>query len=173
MAKAPETDSPKRKSKGANIVVWTLMVLLIAGLGGFGVTNYGSGVSAIGSVGDRPIKMTDYARALRAETTSMSGQVGKPLTVHLTAISNKAQYMAQAQAIQGYLNQAGFKADLQGLASPAWLAANTAGTSTLTPSQYIGVDPDATAAVIPASTSAATTRRSTSPRTDRKLPKLT
>lgn len=81
MAKAPETDSPKRKSKGANIVVWTLMVLLIAGLGGFGVTNYGSGVSAIGSVGDRPLKMTDYARALRAEATSMSGQIGKQLTV--------------------------------------------------------------------------------------------
>jgi peptide/nickel transport system substrate-binding protein len=68
---------------------------------------------------------------------------GKPLTVHLTAISTKAQYMAQAQAIQGYLNQFGFKADLEAMASPAWLAANTAGKSTMTPSQYIGVDPDA------------------------------
>ncbi len=81
MANAAETDSPKRKRKGANIVVWILMAMLVAGLGGFGVTNYGSGVNAIGAVGDRPIKVNDYARALRAETNALSGQVGKQLSV--------------------------------------------------------------------------------------------
>ncbi len=68
---------------------------------------------------------------------------GKPLEIKLTAISTKAHYMAEAQAIQGYLAKIGIKASMEPMAAPAWLAANVAGTITMTPGQYIGVDPDA------------------------------
>ncbi|MGB8814798.1 MAG: peptidyl-prolyl cis-trans isomerase [Paracoccaceae bacterium] len=81
MAKAPETDSPIRKRKGASIVVWVLMAMLVAGLGGFGITNYGSGVSAIGQVGNREIDVNQYARALQAEINAFGAQVGTPVTL--------------------------------------------------------------------------------------------
>ena len=37
MAKAPETDAPKKK-RGASVLAWVLMAMIIGGLGGFGVT---------------------------------------------------------------------------------------------------------------------------------------
>ncbi|MDZ7909612.1 MAG: SurA N-terminal domain-containing protein [Gemmobacter sp.] len=44
MASRPRyDDSPKRKRVGAQIVVWALMAMLVVGLGGFGVTNFGGG----------------------------------------------------------------------------------------------------------------------------------
>ncbi len=68
---------------------------------------------------------------------------GKTLSVKVTAIADKAHYMALAQAIQGYLIAAGFDAKVEPLTSPAWTAANIAGDMSLTPLQYIAVDPDA------------------------------
>lgn len=68
---------------------------------------------------------------------------GKPLTLKLTAISTVPEYPLIAQAIQGYLRKAGMDAQIQQLAVPAWLAANIKGDMSLTPLQYIAVDPDA------------------------------
>jgi peptide/nickel transport system substrate-binding protein len=68
---------------------------------------------------------------------------GKRLTLTLTAISSVPEYPLLAQAIQGYLRKVGMDAQVQQLAIPAWLAANIAGDMSLTPLQYIGVDPDA------------------------------
>ncbi len=68
---------------------------------------------------------------------------GKRLTLQLTAISTSTSYPLLAQAIQGYLRKVGMDASVQLLATPAWLAANAKGEMSLTPLQYIGVDPDA------------------------------
>lgn len=68
---------------------------------------------------------------------------GKTLSLKITAIADKAHYMALAQAIQGYLAAINIDATLEPLAVPAWLAANVAGEMSLTPLQYIAVDPDA------------------------------
>lgn len=81
MAKPTQTDSPIRKRKGTSIVVWILMAMLVAGLGGFGITNYGSGVTAIGQVGDRQIDVNQYARALQQEVAAFSAQVGSNVTL--------------------------------------------------------------------------------------------
>ena len=51
MAKDGE-DTPRKKGKGSQIVVWVLMAMLVVGLGGFGVTNFGGGLTSIGRVGD-------------------------------------------------------------------------------------------------------------------------
>lgn len=67
---------------------------------------------------------------------------GKTLSIKITAIATKAHYMALAQAIQGYLAAINIDAKLEPLASPAWLAANISGDMSLTPLQYIAVDPD-------------------------------
>ncbi len=82
MAKAPETeDSPKKKRRGTSVMVWVLMAMLVGGLGGFGVTNFGGGVSKIGSVGDREITTSDYARDLQSQLNAMSQQFGTQITL--------------------------------------------------------------------------------------------
>ncbi len=85
MAKKPEhqtgTDTPPKKRKGSVVLLWVLMAMLVAGLGGFGVTNFGGGTAAIGEVGDRKIEVTDYARALQQELQAFSAQIGQPVTL--------------------------------------------------------------------------------------------
>ena len=68
---------------------------------------------------------------------------GKRLAITITAISTSTEYPLLAQAIQGYLRKVGMDASVQQMAGPAWLAANIKGDMSLTPLQYIAVDPDA------------------------------
>lgn len=87
MAKKPDPSTgsetvPKRR-KGSTVLVWVLMALLIAGLGGFGVTNFGGGTARIATVGDRPIEVTEYARALQQELQAFSAQLGQPVTMEM------------------------------------------------------------------------------------------
>ncbi|GLS88010.1 peptidyl-prolyl cis-trans isomerase [Cypionkella aquatica] len=83
MAKASETsdDTPKKKRRGASVMVWVLMAMLIGGLGGFGVTNFGGNLTSIGTVGDRSIDVGDYARSLRQAMDQFSKQIGQPVTL--------------------------------------------------------------------------------------------
>lgn len=81
MAKKTDTeDQPRKKKSAGSYLVWTLLVLVMLGLGGFGVTNFGGGISSIGKVGDREIETTDYARALQQEMNAISAQFGQPIT---------------------------------------------------------------------------------------------
>ena len=59
--------------------MWILMGLLVLGLGGFGVTNLGGGITRIGSVGDTVLDVNDYARALRLEINAATAETGAPL----------------------------------------------------------------------------------------------
>ena len=53
MAKAPHSDeAPVKKRRGASVMAWVLMAMLVGGLGGFGVTNFGGNITSIGTVGD-------------------------------------------------------------------------------------------------------------------------
>ncbi|MBC7138480.1 MAG: SurA N-terminal domain-containing protein [Defluviimonas sp.] len=67
------------RRKGASTVVWLLMAMLILGLGGFGVTNFGGATQSVATVGEREIDVNDYARALRAELNALSAEVGQPI----------------------------------------------------------------------------------------------
>jgi len=85
MAKKPDpstdTETVPKKRKGSVVLVWVLMAMLVAGLGGFGVTNFGGGTTSIATVGDRSIDVTDYARALQQEMQAFSAQIGQPVTM--------------------------------------------------------------------------------------------
>ncbi len=69
------------RRKGASTVVWLLMAMLILGLGGFGVTNFGGATQSVATVGEREIDVNDYARALRAELNALSAEVGQPISL--------------------------------------------------------------------------------------------
>jgi peptidyl-prolyl cis-trans isomerase D len=97
MANPSEDSTPRKKGKGTSIVVWALMAMLVLGLGGFGVTNFGGGVSSIGKVGDREIEVNDYARALQQQINALSAQFGTALTLQ------QAQSMGLDQQVRQQL----------------------------------------------------------------------
>jgi len=81
MAKDSDTAPRKQTSAVKSVLGSVLLVLLVLGLAGFGISNYGASITSIGTVGDREISTDDYARALRQETDRFSKQVGQTLTV--------------------------------------------------------------------------------------------
>ena len=74
-------DTPRKKGKGSQIVVWVLMAMLVVGLGGFGVTNFGGGLTSIGRVGEREIDTNSYARALQQELAALTAQFGQNISL--------------------------------------------------------------------------------------------
>lgn len=72
----------KPKGKISNVVVWIILVLLIIGLAGFGVTGFGGSVRNIGKVGDTPIDVNRYARDLQNEIARLSQQLGQNVSLN-------------------------------------------------------------------------------------------
>jgi len=80
MAKTPDDDTKRPKSKAKEAAVWVLMGLLILGLGGFGVTSFSGGVTQVAKVGDTEITTDDYARAFQGQLSAFSQQIGQPIS---------------------------------------------------------------------------------------------
>jgi peptidyl-prolyl cis-trans isomerase D len=72
-------DTARKKGKGSQIVIFGLLAMLVLGLGGFGITNFSGGMTAIGTVGHRDITVNRYVRALQAELNAFSAQTGQPV----------------------------------------------------------------------------------------------
>ena len=69
-------------AKGSSIsksAMWILMGLLILGLAGFGAVNLSGNIRTIGSVGDKPISVDQYARQLGQEMRAVQAQTGEIL----------------------------------------------------------------------------------------------
>lgn len=65
--------------KAGQVAVWMLMAMLILGLGGFGISNFGGSARKIGSVDGQDISIDDYFRALRQEVNALSQQTRRPI----------------------------------------------------------------------------------------------
>ena len=85
------------RTKGRSTVVWILMGLMVLGLGGFGVTSFGGGSTAVGQVGETRVTADEYARALRGQMQDYMRQTGQPLSMA------EAQAMGLPQAVQAQL----------------------------------------------------------------------
>ena len=85
MSKAPQSadhdDTPRKKKGGRSLVVWVLVAMLIAGLSGFGVENFGGATAKIGRVGDTEIEANDYAREMQGQINTLTRQFGAPVTM--------------------------------------------------------------------------------------------
>ena len=81
MAKTPTEEGKRPRGKAQEVAVWVLMGMLVLGLGGFGVTSFGGGVTKVGSVGDTDITTDDYARALQTQISALSQQFGKQISL--------------------------------------------------------------------------------------------
>lgn len=65
-----------RSEKGMKAMAWIMLVAVVFGLGGYGVTNFGGSITSIGTVGDQEIGTGDYSRALQQELETMRAQLG-------------------------------------------------------------------------------------------------
>ena len=103
MATDPTDDTPKKKKRGASVLVWVLLAVLIGSLGSFGVTDFsGSGVQRIGTVGDEDVTVNDFAAELRQQLTEVSQQFGQQISL------SQAQAFGlglDQQALQAVLNR--------------------------------------------------------------------
>ena len=53
--------------KLSDYFVWAILILLMVGLAGFGIGNFGGSATQVGSVGNASISANAYARAIQAE----------------------------------------------------------------------------------------------------------
>ncbi|MBI1172169.1 peptidylprolyl isomerase [bacterium] len=80
--KDDDETTPRKKSRAASSVfVWLMLGMIVTGLGGYGVTNFGHSVDNVATVGKAEISTTEYARALRTQINQLSKQFGTPLTL--------------------------------------------------------------------------------------------
>lgn len=66
--------------KAGQLFVWVLMALLIIGLSGFGVSNFGGNVRRIGTVEGESLSTEEYFRGLRTDLNALTAQVGRPVS---------------------------------------------------------------------------------------------
>lgn len=97
----------KKKKTASDYLMFVLMAMLIAGLGGFGITNFSGGGTSIASVGDREITAEDYYRAMvqaiRAHEASGATDVS---FAALQAAGVPAQVRGQLVGIEAINNEA-------------------------------------------------------------------
>ncbi|PIV75084.1 MAG: peptidylprolyl isomerase [Rhodobacteraceae bacterium CG17_big_fil_post_rev_8_21_14_2_50_65_11] len=67
--------------KLSDFIVWILLGLLIVGLAGFGIGNFGGSTTQIGSVGNATISANAYARALQVELRAQAAEGGPYTTL--------------------------------------------------------------------------------------------
>ncbi len=79
MARSTREPLRARRTSAGQLLVWIMLALLIVGLAGFSITNFGGGVTSIGKVGQRSISTNEYFTTLRAELNAFSAQVGQPV----------------------------------------------------------------------------------------------
>ncbi|WP_062762624.1 peptidylprolyl isomerase [Falsirhodobacter sp. alg1] len=97
------------KSRGSKImsgIVWVLVGMLVLGLGGFGVTNFGTTSTSIASVGDEEISSDTYFNALQQSIQSISQQAGQAIT-----IAEAQQFGLDAQVRQQLISAAAMKSE--------------------------------------------------------------
>lgn len=80
MAKTPDDEAKRPKSKAKEAAVWVMMSMLILGLGGFGVTSFSGGTTTVATVGDTDITTDEYARAFQGQLNAFSQQLGQPIS---------------------------------------------------------------------------------------------
>lgn len=85
------------KSKGASVAIWILMALLVFGLAGFGIGNFGGTINTVGQVGDKDITVQAYNRALQQEINALSIQAGQAISFQ------QAQAMGVDRAVRARL----------------------------------------------------------------------
>lgn len=94
-------NTPRKKKKGGQFIAYGLMAMIIGGLGGFGITNFGGRLSVVGSVGEQEITAQDYQRALDGQLRAFRAQFGPGFT-----FAQAQSFGLDRQVLQDLIGQA-------------------------------------------------------------------
>jgi peptidyl-prolyl cis-trans isomerase D len=94
------------KGKSSRVLVWILMGLLIAGLIGFGATDFGGSVRSVATVGDTEIDVNRYARTLEQELRAAGAERGSAVTMAEARDSGLDQRVLQRLVAQATMENA-------------------------------------------------------------------
>lgn len=79
--KDPDEINPRKSSTpAAKVLSFVMLGMLVIGLGGFGVSNFGKEVDTVVTVGKAQVSTNQYARALTAQINQFSQQFGQQFT---------------------------------------------------------------------------------------------
>ncbi len=94
----------RKKGQISKFLVGIMLVMLMVGLAGFGVTNFGGQIRTVGEVGDVEISINEYARALEAELRALQQQTGQNIS-----LEQARQFGVDTQVMQRLIGQAAFE----------------------------------------------------------------
>ena len=90
------------RAKHSRMLVWTLLVLIVVGLAGFGASTSGAfRASGVATVGDTEISDADYGRAMQQEMRGLTQRLGRGLTM-----SEARQYGIDTMVLARLVNDA-------------------------------------------------------------------
>ncbi len=112
MAKTPKPQDPSLKDgdeivsrkgsrAGTSILAFVMLGMIVIGLGGYGVTNFGHTIDSVATVGQAEISTNDYARALKNQINAVSKQFGTQLT-----LQQAQMFGVDAQVLSGLVSNA-------------------------------------------------------------------
>ncbi|MEI6801053.1 MAG: SurA N-terminal domain-containing protein, partial [Pseudomonadota bacterium] len=70
----------KSSSPASRLLYFVLLGMIVVGLGGFGVSNFGHRVDTVVTVGKAEVSASQYARALKSRIAQVSKQFGQQFT---------------------------------------------------------------------------------------------
>jgi peptidyl-prolyl cis-trans isomerase D len=101
-----DDDAIRRKGSrtGTSLFGLTLLGMIVAGLGGYGVTNFGTHLDTAIKVGAQEISANDYARALQNRIRQVSQQFGTQLTLQQAQMFGIDQQVLQSLVAEAALS---------------------------------------------------------------------
>ncbi|MEE9429257.1 MAG: SurA N-terminal domain-containing protein [Paracoccaceae bacterium] len=91
----------RKRGQISKYFVGLLLVLLMVGLAGFGVTNFGGRIRSVGEVGNVEIGVNQYARTLNEELQTLQQRIGQNIS-----LEQARQFGLDAQVLQRLIAQA-------------------------------------------------------------------
>ena len=107
MAKSPtppdaDAIEPRKRSKaGGHVLSLILLGMIVVGLGGYGVSNFGHQVDTVVTVGKVQVSTNQYARALKSQIAQFSKQFGSQFT-----FAQAQMFGLDAQTLQSLISNA-------------------------------------------------------------------
>ena len=100
--KDPDEITPRKTSTPASkILSFVLLGMLVVGLGGFGVSNFGQQVDTVITVGKAQVSTSQYYRALKGQIDQFSQQFGTQFT-----FAQAQMFGLDAQTLQSLISNA-------------------------------------------------------------------
>jgi len=91
----------KTSTAGSRVLSFVMLGMVVVGLGGYGVSNFGNQIDTVVTVGKAQVSTSQYARALKSQIAQFSKQFGQQFT-----FAQAQMFGLDAQALQSLISNA-------------------------------------------------------------------